>query len=399
MTEEHIYTVSEITREIKLLLEENIPYLWIEGEISNFSLHSSGHLYFTLKDEHSQLRCVMFRNQAEKLSLLPENGVKVVACGNITVYEKAGQYQLNVFILQPKGIGELALAFEQLKAKLSREGLFDPSHKKLLPRFSQRIGLVTSPTGAAIRDIIKIIHRRWPLAQLILNPVQVQGKGAAEQIAKAIEEFNQFGEVDLLIVGRGGGSLEDLWAFNEEIVARAIYNSKIPVVSAVGHEIDFTIADFVADVRAPTPSAAAEIVVPNREDILRQFSSLDSRLQLALSKSLILVKEKWQRVISSYGFRRFLDLLPEYQQQLDENLNRLERSLTLKVNLEKQILKELKTKLAALNPLSILERGYSVCRKVPEYLIVKKASQLKVDDQVEIQFSQGKAKCSVEEIK
>jgi len=263
--EEKIYTVSELTREIKQVLETGFPCLWVEGEISNFKRHSSGHLYFTLKDENSQIRCAMWRYRANDLIFRPEDGMKVLVQGNLQVYEPGGYYQIIVQQVQPAGVGELQLAFEQLKKKLYAEGLFDEAHKKPIPIFPERIGVITSPTGAAIRDIISVITRRFPIAQIILAPVRVQGPGAKEEIVQAIQDFNEFGEVDVLIVGRGGGSLEDLWAFNEEVVARAIFTSKIPIISAVGHEIDFSISDFVADRRAPTPSAAAEMAVPDRK--------------------------------------------------------------------------------------------------------------------------------------
>ncbi|MCK5525880.1 MAG: exodeoxyribonuclease VII large subunit, partial [Candidatus Latescibacteria bacterium] len=272
------YSVSDITRAIKGLLDEGLMPLWVEGEVSNYVHHTSGHRYFTLKDETSQLRCVMWKWQGQ-LRFRPEDGMKVRAYGRISVYERGGQYQLVVSELHPAGVGELQLAFEQLKERLAKEGLFDESRKRSLPRFPQRIGVVTSPTGAAIRDIAHGIGRRFPSAQVVLWPARVQGEGAAAQIAEGIEKLNAYGEVDVLIVGRGGGSLEDLWAFNEEEVARAIYASGIPVVSAVGHEIDFVIADFVADRRAPTPSAAAEMVVRDGAELMRGVTDLRGRAE------------------------------------------------------------------------------------------------------------------------
>ncbi|HFE62791.1 MAG TPA: exodeoxyribonuclease VII large subunit, partial [Caldithrix sp.] len=248
--EKRVYTVSDLTREIKQVLESSFPRLWVEGEISNLKRHSSGHLYFTLKDSNSQLNCAMWRFRVGQLLFQPQDGMKVLVEGDVQVYERGGYYQLIVNQIQPAGIGDLQLAFEQLKKKLHAEGLFDESHKKRLPQFPERIGVVTSPTGAAIRDIVSVVSRRFPGVQLIINPVRVQGETAKEEIAQAIREFNEYGKVDVLIVGRGGGSLEDLWAFNEEVVARAIFDSKIPVISAVGHEIDYSISDFVADRRA-----------------------------------------------------------------------------------------------------------------------------------------------------
>ncbi|MGB2768335.1 MAG: exodeoxyribonuclease VII large subunit, partial [Candidatus Zixiibacteriota bacterium] len=265
--ENRVYTVTEITREIKSLLERNLPAVWVQGEISNYLLHSSGHRYFTLKDENSQIKCTLWKFRGERLQFQPADGISVMAWGNVTVYERGGQYQLDVAELVPVGLGELEIAFQRLKEKLFGEGLFDEEHKKPVPQFPESIGVVTSPTGAVVRDIIKIVLSRFPSVQIIVNPVRVQGEGAAEEIAGAIREFNRYKKIDMMIVGRGGGSLEDLWAFNEEVVARAIAVSSIPVVSAVGHEIDVTISDLVADCRALTPSEAAELVTPRRDQL------------------------------------------------------------------------------------------------------------------------------------
>ncbi|MCK5594876.1 exodeoxyribonuclease VII large subunit, partial [bacterium] len=264
------------------MLEENFPSIWVEGEISNCRMPSSGHIYFTLKDEQSQLNAVFFRGANLKTKFRIEDGLKVLALGNISVYQRRGNYQLIVGLLQPRGIGELQLAFEQLKRKLQKEGLFAPEHKNPIPLFPKKIGIVTSPTGAAIRDILNVINRRFRQVEILVNPVRVQGEGAGEEIAKAIDEFNKMKKVDVLIVGRGGGSMEDLWAFNEEVVARAIYNSNIPIISAVGHEIDFVISDFVADLRAPTPSAAAELVVGEMEQIILKIGNFQTRIVTAL---------------------------------------------------------------------------------------------------------------------
>ena len=276
--QEKIYTVTEITKEIKSILEESLPSVWVEGEISNYILHSSGHRYFSMKDENAQIRCTLWRFRGGKLSFEPEDGMRVIAFGNISVYERNGQYQLDVIELISAGWGKLDIAFQRLKEKLFREGLFDEEHKKPIPEFPEAIGLVTSPTGAAVRDMIKIIHKRFPGVGIIVNPVRVQGEGAAEEIAQAIQEFNEFAKIDVMIVGRGGGSLENLWAFNEERVARAIYDSKIPIISAVGHQIDFTISDFVADLRAPTPSAAAQMVIKDKEELLKETRSNAQKL-------------------------------------------------------------------------------------------------------------------------
>ncbi len=393
-----IYTVSEITRDVKNLLEQSFPTIWVEGEISNYTLHSSGHRYFSLKDENAQIRCVLFRWEGKRLAFEPQDGMKVYALGNITVYEKSGQYQLNVIRLHPIGIGELELAFQQLKEKLYNEGLFDEVHKKPIPEYPETIGVVTSPTGAAIRDIIKIIHRRSPGVKIILNPVRVQGEGAAEEIARAIKDFNQYKKVDLLIVGRGGGSLEDLWAFNEEVVARAIYCSKIPVISAVGHEVDFTIADFVADLRAPTPSAAAELAVKNRIEVLKEvkniFKTLVSTQRFMLDdyKSRIIMAEE------SYGFKKTVDLVAQKAQRTDELLKNLLKEVKKYFDYKKKGLSLILGKLNALSPLAVLERGYSITRKLPEMEIIRNAGRLKLRDEIEVKFFKGWIEAEVKKI-
>jgi exodeoxyribonuclease VII large subunit len=393
-----IYTVSEITKKIKDILEENIPTLWVEGEISNYTLHTSGHRYFSLKDENSQIRCVFWRFRSNSLRFEPVDGMKVIALGNITVYERGGQYQLDVVLLHPAGIGKLELDFQRLKEKLAQEGLFDPEHKLPLPEFPETIGVVTSPTGAAIRDIIKIIHRRFPSVRIILNPVRVQGKGAAEEIAQAIKEFNQYKKVDLLIVGRGGGSLEDLWAFNEEIVARAIYDSKIPIISAVGHEIDFTIADFVADLRAPTPSAAAELAVKDRVELLKEMNSFFRKLISIQSNLMEYSRQRLKGLIESYGMRRPMDFVIQRSQRVDELLKTLIKSIKNSFEFRKKSLSLVLGKLNALSPLAVFERGFSLTRKLPELKVVKDASLLKIDDRVEVKFLKGKIESKVEKI-
>jgi exodeoxyribonuclease VII large subunit len=393
-----IYKVSEITRDIKNLLEQSFPTLWVEGEISNYTLHSSGHRYFSLKDENAQIRCVLFRWEGRRLAFEPEDGMKVYALGNLTVYEKSGQYQLSVIKLHPAGIGELELAFQQLKERLYNEGLFDEAHKKPIPEYPQAIGVVTSPTGAAIRDIINIIHRRDPGMKIILNPVRVQGEGATDEIAQAIKDFNEYKKVDLLIIGRGGGSLEDLWAFNEEIVARAIYDSKIPIISAVGHEVDFTIADFVADLRAPTPSAAAELAVKNRLETAKEIRNLFKTL---VSTQRLIVEDYKSRINSareSYGFRRALDLIAQRAQRADELLRRLLKEIKNYFDSKKKSLSLVSGKLNALSPLAVLERGFSVTRKLPEMEIIKDAGSLRLKDEIEVRFFRGKVEAEVKKI-
>jgi len=382
-----VYSVSQLTREIKALLEMSFPRLWVEGEISNFKRHSSGHIYFTLKDEHSQIGCAIWRYRANSLIFEPQDGMKVIVEGELQVYEKGGYYQLIVFHIQPAGVGALQLAFEQLKQKLFQEGLFDEKYKKPIPAYPERIGVVTSPTGAAIRDIISVIHRRFPGVEIILYPVRVQGEGAAEEIAQAIRDFNEYGQVDVLIVGRGGGSLEDLWAFNEEIVARAIFDSHIPIISAVGHEIDFSFADFVADRRAPTPSAAAEMVVKERRILQLDIQNFLLRIRRAFLKQLQWSWERLHTVQGRYAFRKPEDMIYQRFQQLD-NLQRdvilhmrhfLERYRNQAVNLQ--------MRLRALNPNSIMKRGYSICYK--DGKVVRRVDQLHVLDMVQVKLYRG----------
>ena len=384
-------SVSELTREIKYLLENTLPPVWIVGEISNFKHHSSGHMYFSMKDESASLPSVMWRTRNTRLFFTPQDGMKVLAYGQIKVYEKRGTYQLDIQQMQPAGVGELQLAFEQLKSQLREEGLFDPEFKKLLPAFPQRIGLITSPTGAAIRDITEVLRRRFPPIEIILNPVKVQGDGAAIAIAAAIDDFNAYGKVDLVIVSRGGGSLEDLWAFNEEVVARAIFRSKIPIISAVGHEIDFCMSDFVADLRAPTPSAAAELAVPDATELKVRLDSLNYRLKQRLLERVSLNRERLNRLTHSYGFRRPTDLLHQYEQQLDETKRMLFRAMHHYVNFKQEHVLSNTQRLQALSPQAILKRGYSIVYKTTEHQIVDHAAALTPDENIEIQFYQGKA--------
>ncbi len=396
--ERKILTVTQVTRQIKLLLEGSIPTLWLEGEISNFKRHSSGHMYFVLKDENSQIPCVMWRGRNNGLFFTPQDGMKVQARGNVSVYEKRGYYQFEVLQMQPAGIGELQMAFEQLKRKLKAEGLFDEKHKKAIPRFPEKIGIVTSPTGAAIRDLVSVIHRRFPSVQLILNPVRVQGEEAAEEIARAIDEFNEYGEVDVLIVGRGGGSLEDLWPFNEEVVARAIFRSKIPVISAVGHEIDFGISDFVADLRAPTPSAAAELVVRNREELLQTIRHLVQKMFRRINTTISAYKEKVNYLTNSYALRRPSDVIKQYAQRVDELSKSLETQYVHRIEMNRSRVESLTKRLESLNPRAILKRGYSICYRKEDGKIVRRAEELAVDDGVSLHFYRGSADARVESL-
>jgi exodeoxyribonuclease VII large subunit len=393
-TEKNVVTITELTRQIKQSLETSFPRMWVEGEISNFKHHTSGHLYFTLKDEGAQLSAVMWRSRVANLTFPPEDGMKVIARGSITVYPPRGNYQIDVEQIQPIGIGELQIAFERLKQKLAAEGLFDPAHKKPIPEFPERIGVITSETGAALQDIRSVLSRRHPSVEVILASVRVQGVGAAEEIAEAIEQMNRYGGIDVLIVGRGGGSLEDLWAFNEEKVARAIYVSKIPIVSAVGHEIDFSIADFVADLRAPTPSAAAELVVRDRTELLEDIGNLCYTMRGAIDTQMSSFRERVASLLTSYSFNRPRDLVREFSQRVDE----FDRSLGVSFNhiarTAHQRYDSLRYHLQALNPHGVLKRGYSIVRK--EGRIVSSARLLHRGDEAEIQFHDGTIGVQVE---
>ncbi len=366
----------------------------MEGEISNFKQHTSGHLYFTLKDEGAQLPAVMWRSRVASLTFPPEDGMKVIARGSITVYPPRGSYQLDVEQIQPLGIGELQLAFDRLKQKLAAEGLFDPVNKKPIPEFPDCIGIITSETGAALQDIRSVLSRRHPSVEVILASVRVQGAGAAEEIAEAIEHMNHYGGIDVLIVGRGGGSLEDLWAFNEERVARAIYASKIPIISAVGHEIDFSIADFVADLRAPTPSAASELVVRDRTELLEDIGNLCYTMRGAIDTQISSFRGRVASLLTSYSFNRPRDLVREFSQRVDE----IDRSLGVSFNhiagTALHRYDSLKHQLQALNPHGVLKRGYSIVRK--EGRIVSSAWSLHQGDEAEIQFHDGTISVQVE---
>jgi exodeoxyribonuclease VII large subunit len=376
-------------------LEEAFPAVWVEGEISNFKLYPSGHRYFSLKDEEALLRCTIWRSVGQYLNFEPEDGIKVHAFGNLTVYEKQGQYQLNVLKLLPIGRGELEIAFQKLKERLFKEGLFDEAHKKPIPEFPQRIGIVTSPIGAAIQDMLKVFRRRFPPAELYLYPARVQGEGAKEEIAEGIRVFNEWGGVDVIIVGRGGGSLEDLWAFNEEEVARAIYASRIPVVSAVGHEIDITIADFVSDMRAPTPSAAAEMVVPDKAELEGVLKRLKERIAGLFAHQLTQSQARLDAVLGSYGLRRPVDLVNQKSQFLDELIRRSQLALENRLGKIHLELKSAVDRLATLSPQSVLARGYSIVRRQADGKVVREYKDVKVDESVDLIFSKGKAEAEV----
>ena len=386
---EKFFTVSQITRKIRASLEHNFSNISILGEISNVRTPGSGHVYLTLKDKSSQLQAVVFRNIANKIKFELKDGMEVISFGSVTVYEPRGQYQLIINKIEPKGIGALQLAFQQLKEKLVKEGLFDQAHKKPIPFIPQKIGVVTSPTGAAIKDILNIIDRRFANIEILIYPVKVQGEGAAQEIAEAITELNALTDINVIIAGRGGGSLEDLWAFNEEVVARSIYNSRIPVISAVGHEIDLTIADLVADKRALTPSEAGELVVPRKDLLLDMLEKLNTRLLQSLTGKLRLSKERLVRVANSYVMRQPFDRLRRWQQRLDEFAQRLYINITHALNTEREKLSGIAGKLESLSPLNVLKRGYTITTRLEDNKSLREAKGLNKGDKIKTNFSKG----------
>lgn len=424
----HIYTVSEVTADIKLVIENTFEHVWIEGEISNYNAHPSGHFYFTLKDEKATISAVIWRGASNKdIKFKLENGLKIICFGRLEVYAPYGKYQVVIDIIEPQGIGNLQLAFEQLKTKLEKEGLFDEKHKVGLPYLPKNIGIVTSGTGAAIKDILKVLDRRFKDVHIIIYPVKVQGQEAAREIAQAIEEFNIYNErvsstdaVEVMIVGRGGGSIEDLWAFNEEIVARAIFNSQIPVISAVGHERDYTISDWVSDLRAPTPSAAAELVIPRRQDLedalgnlkadlKRSFfeialnfdnliSDLLHRLKLNVNHILELDTRRLDNLHKKIAILNPAALIPEYKNKVanlaKEIFVRMEHLLKIK----EAYFTKAAEKMVNLNPLNILKLGYSVTFKLPEGEIVKDSTSINPGDAIKTRLHQGELISKVERV-
>jgi exodeoxyribonuclease VII large subunit len=437
--ERPVFTVSSLTERLKAVVEEQFPMVWVEGEISNFKVYASGHAYFTLKDATSQLRAVLFRNRGRRIRFEPGDGLHVLAMGSVEVYPQRGEYQLVVELLEPRGLGALQLAFEQLKARLAAEGLFDEARKRALPRFPKTIGIVTSPSGAAIRDMLRVIGRRFGELHIVLAPCRVQGDGAAEEIAQGIRDLEALGDVDVIIVGRGGGSLEDLWAFNEEVVARAIAGSKIPIISAVGHEVDVTIADFVADLRAPTPSAAAELVVREKQAIVEAVADLGHRLRRAIGRRLEHERHRMEAVASRRVLTDPSRPLRDLHRRVDDGRARVHRAMDallrvaahrfelstaglrsasprarlgrdrsqyerLTARLRGEAMRTLAGgrsrlgmaagRLDSLSPLAVLARGYSLTR-TPSGAIVRSAGQMAPGDAVEVLLSEGTLDCRV----
>jgi exodeoxyribonuclease VII large subunit len=434
-----IHSVYDITSEIKRSLD-GMGILWIQGEISNFKRHTSGHLYFSLKDSRAQLKAAFFRNNNMYLKFRPEDGMEVIVRGRLSVYEPRGDYQVIVEYMEPVGLGSLQLAFDQLKEKLRKEGLFDDAHKIPLPLLPRKVGIVTSPTGAAIRDMLRILERRNASLDVLLYPVKVQGQGAAEEIAEGIRCLNRRDDIDVIIIGRGGGSIEDLWAFNEEVVARAVYESGLPLISAVGHEVDFTISDFVADLRAPTPSAAAEMVSGAREDLRMSVNSLTGRLSQAVRRGMERRRLHLERLVHNKAFAVTPNKIRDFQQRFDEATSRMsqamrrytseirqrERVLAARLNAldlrriikhKKEILVRMDQGLAsavrvrlhherarlelavgkvdALSPLAILKRGFALCRD-SKGAIVKRAADVTLGDNVRVTLAAGELDCRIE---
>jgi exodeoxyribonuclease VII large subunit len=437
--ERKIWTVSELTARIRDLLGRNFTDIWVQGEISNAHAAQSGHFYFTLKDERAQVRCVCFKQQLRLLKFRPGDGLRVTLRGSVSVYEARGEYQIYVETIEPAGIGALQLAFEQLKKRLEAEGLFDPARKKPLPLLPRRIGLITSPRGAAVRDVVRILRRRFPNVHLTLYPVRVQGEGAAAEIVRALKFFNRKNLADVLILARGGGSIEDLWAFNEEVVARAIAASAIPIISGIGHETDFTIADFVADVRASTPSAAAELVVQTRREFDKHIADLRETLGGLIRYRLLELSRRIHELTARRGFRRPLDLLRQRRQRADEYTSRLALGLRarleqarkrftrahvrvvsfdfrakmgrLRIRLERQSadlreraerllrakrerVERLRLQLEERSPLRVLERGYSIAYDAAGN-VLRSVEQVALGDAVSIQLHRGRLKTEV----
>lgn len=400
MSTKNVLTVSELNKYIKDLIARDmiLSGIWVKGEISNFKSHYSGHFYFTIKDEKSVLKCVMFRSHAASVMFEPEDGMKVLIRGYISVFERDGQYQLYAEEIQPDGVGALYVAFEKLKQKLSAEGLFDEGRKRKLPYLPGSIGVVTSSTGAVVRDIINILSRRFYNVCIKVYPVQVQGEAAAGQIANAVRRFNELGNVDVIIVARGGGSLEELWAFNEEVVARSIYESRIPVISAVGHETDFTISDFVADVRASTPSAAAELVMPERSVVENRLDSIKMRLRNAIMKKTAMERLILKRLGESVAFRQPYNKIYQERMLLDVQKRYMQKALSALGAQYRNRLSLLAAQLDSLSPLNSLARGYGIIRSEKDDTLVKSVHSVKTGDRLRVFITDGTLGCTVTSI-
>lgn len=395
-----VLSVSQLNRYIKMNFDadENLANIFISGEISNFTNHyRTGHLYFTLKDDSAAVRAVMFNSSAKRLKFMPEDGMKVIARGRVSVYEASGQYQLYVDDMQPDGVGALNLAYEQLKEKLQKEGLFSELHKKPLPPYPEKVGVITSPTGAAVRDIINVLGRRFPYAEIVFCPVLVQGEGAHLQLTDAVNLFNSERAADVIIIGRGGGSIEDLWEFNDEGLARAVYNSEIPVISAVGHETDFTICDFVADMRAPTPSAAAELAVPDANELQYALSALKNRMFLNVSSGIADRRSRLEYLTSKGALKPPDEMLSNRSQRLDTAFSKMLSSYENRIGGKKVEFISAATALSKLDPMSVLMRGFAFVSDKSGKNVYSSQSLAK-GDKINVRFHDGSAVCEVKEI-
>ncbi len=393
-----VVTVSQINKYVKSLLEENkyLKDIYVSGEISNYKHHYSGHIYMTIKDEKAAIDAVMFSSYAQNLKFEPEDGLKVVVRAKVSLYEANGKYQLYVTEMEPQGIGSLALAFEQLKENLAKKGLFNDDHKLSLPEYSQNIGLISSPTGAAVQDVLNVLSRRYPYATVYLYGVSVQGKGSAEQIIKAIKYFNENNNVNLIIIARGGGSIEDLWEFNNESLAYSIYESHIPIISGVGHETDFTICDFVADKRAPTPSAAAEIAVPEISEQIKHIKNLRDRLNTAINSILDSLDYRYTLISSSNLLKSPLELITAYENKVTEIDKAIDSGISALLDRKLSDYGILNSKLEALSPLKVLSRGYSLVKN--DKGLVDSVTKLKANDKINIKFTDGEASAVISEV-
>ncbi len=394
MLNSKLLTVSEITKQIKLTLEEEFAQVSVIGEISNFKAHNSGHWYFNLKDSDAVINCTMWKGFNNYVFFTPQDGMKVIVNGKITVYPPRGNYQLDVRSMKPAGVGELQAAFEALKQKLGEEGLFDPSHKKPVPVFPMKIGIVTAPDGAAFRDMISVAERRYPLVELVICPARVQGSGSAESVIDGIKKLNYLDDIDVIIVARGGGSIEDLWSFNEESVARAIYNSKIPVISGIGHEIDFTITDFVADLRAPTPSAAMELASPDKDDIFAFINDFSYNSTLKIIEYCRKGRKRLSSVLGSYGFRVPLDIVRNKSQLVDNLLYKVLQTTDHRILLLSNKVSLLTKIIESNNIQRTLNRGFTLVRQENKY--IKRSVHFKPDKETEVIFADGSIKINRE---
>ena len=393
-----IFSVTQITKTLSRIIEQQplLQNVWIKGQVSNLSRPASGHIYFTLKDENSNIRSVAFRSSASRLQFVPRDGDEVLVQGRINIYAASSEYQIIVNAVEPLGIGALQRAFEELKQKLADEGLFDAAHKKPLPMFPKKIGVITSETGAALQDIQQQLQKRYPLAELLLYPTLVQGEYAASQIAHAVGAMNNRTDIDVLIVGRGGGSLEDLWAFNEEIVARAIFDSKIPVVSAVGHETDFTISDMVADHRSPTPSAAVEHIVPDQQELLAHLQGFRERLNRLILRRLETQNDELDALESGLSPSKQKDTIYQLSQSIDGLEAAYKKAINDRLKVESNQLQSLAARLNGLSPLATLKRGYSICR-TSSGDVVTASDQINVGERLDVKLSEGNLVCTVDE--